>query len=344
MTLRLDPPPMKSMETGSVRGWEALRVLPGDLLAIVAFVLVADSVISVAVATPILRLLVGFPVLFFVPGYVLVAAMFPAEHGRGERRGWRALTAGGGLPLPTRLALSFGLSVALIPVFAVALAFSPVGFGRDSLLGLLTVFVLLGAAVGAVRRLSLPREERFRVPLRRRASDLVDFVRGPDRPLAVGVNALLVVSVVLATSGFAYAVFVPPADAAFADFMLLTRSGDGEYVSSGYPTEFTQGEGQEVVVGIASHADTPTDYSVVVELQRARGEGEDLRVVERSELTRLGVTVGPDETVYRPHDVEPDLVGEDLRLVYYFYDGEAPENPSMATADDHLHLWIDVTL
>jgi len=343
MTVRLYLHPMKPPESATVRSRQVVRTLPADLLVVVAFVLIADSVISVAGALPILQVLIGFPVLFFVPGYVVLAALFPGEH-RASTAAETPSAADGGLELSTRLALSFGLSVALIPVFAVVLAFTPVGFGTASFLGLLTVTVVAGAVVGAVRRLRLPPERRFSVPVRRGAYGLVDYVTGPERPVGVALNALLVVSVLVAASGFAYAVFVPPPDAEFTDYLLLTRSADGGFVSSGYPTDFTRGEGQELVVGIVNHGDEATSYSVVVELQRIRGEGEAMQVVERSELSRFGATVGPDETAYVPNDVSPDLVGENLRLVYYFYRGDAPANPSMATADDHLHLWVDVSV
>ena len=343
MAVRLDLPAMKPTESGTVRTRRVVRTLPVDLLVIVAFVLLADSVVSVAGALPILQVLVGFPVLFFVPGYVLLAALFPAEHRTSTASETRSI-ANGGIALSTRLALSFGLSVALVPVFAVVLAFSPVGFGTASLLGLLTLHVVVGAAVGAVRRLRLPPERRFSIPARRRIEGLAAFVTSPERRLGVALNALLVVCVLVAASGFAYAVFVPPPDPSYTDYLLLTRSTDGGFVSSGYPTELTRGEGEELVVGVVNHAEEPVSYSVVVELQRMRGEGESMQVVERSEQTRFGATVGAGETWYRPHEVSPDLVGEDMRLVYYFYRGDAPAEPSMATADDHLHLWVDVSI
>jgi uncharacterized membrane protein len=219
-----------------------------------------------------------------------------------------------------------------------------VGVETAARLGLVTGRVVVGSAIAAVRRLKLPPDRRFEVPARRWMYDLAGFVRAPERPVGVAFNVLLVLSVVFAASSFAYAAFVPPPDAAYEDYMLLTRSPDGGYVSSGYPTTFERGEGRELVVGIANHAEEPTSYSVVVEVQRVRGEGQSTQVVERSELTRFGATVGPGETWYGPHDVSPDLAGEDLRLVYYFYHGDAPADPSMATADDHLHLWIDVSL
>lgn len=344
MALRLDPPPMKSTESRSTHGRPAVRTLPVDLLAMVVLVLLADAVVSAAGALPIIRAVVGFPLLFFVPGYVLLAALFPGESPRRSTSTAGSTIAHGGLGLSTRLALSFGLSVALIPVFAVALAFTPVGFGTVPLLGLLTVFVVLGALVGAVRRMRLPPESRFRVPAWRRLVDLASFVTGAGSTVGVAVNLLLVASVLVAASGFAYAVFVPPEDPGYADFMLLTESADGEYVSSGYPTEFTRGQGQEIVLGIANHRDEATAYSVVVEVQRVRGQGSDFQVIERSELARFSATVGADETWYGPHEVAPDVVGEDLRLVYYFYRGEAPADPSVRTAEDHLHLWIDVSL
>lgn len=335
---------MKSTESRSAHGRRLGRRFPVDLVVMVAFVLIADTVVSAAGALPILRAAVGFPILFFVPGYVLLAALFPAEGSARTSVAGARPTADGGLDLSTRLALSFGVSVALLPVFAVALAATPVGFGTTSLLGLLTAFVVVGAAVGAVRRLRLPPEARFRVSARRRLADFVGFVTGPSSRLGVALNLLLVASVVVAASGFAYAVFVPPADPEYENFMLLTETGNGEYVSSGYPTEFVRGQGQELVVGIANHHADSTRYTVVVELQRVRGEGTDFQVLERSELDRFGATVEPGQTWYGPHQVAPDMAGQELRLVYYLYRGDAPANPSVETADEHLHLWINSSL
>lgn len=344
MTLRLDPLAMKPTDTRwSYRA--GFSALPLDLLFVVVFLLVADALVSTVVTWPFLRILVGLPVLFFLPGYVLLAALFPAAAEEGtERDSYEHAYEVGSIPFPTRIALSFGLSVALIPVYSILLALSPVGFGASSILALLTVHVLLGAVIGAARRMRLPHGERFRVPVGRWRDELREFVSGGPGPLGTIINVFLVVAIVLAASGLAYAVFDPPAEAEYTDFLLLTRGEDDELVASGYPSNFTRGTGQELVVGIANHRDRATDYTVVVELQRIRGEGESFQIVERSELARYQATVDRDETWYRPHDVAPDLVGEDLRLVYYLYRGTAPAEPSMDTADDHLHVWIDVSL
>lgn len=342
MSLGLDPRPMKSTDTR--RSHRAgIRALPIDLVFVVAFVLVADALASTASVWPFVRVLVGLPVLFFLPGYVLLAVLFPSgdvDQTTGEARAYRT----GSIPLSIRLALSFGTSVAILPVFSVLLALSPVGFGANTFLWLLTAHVLVGATIGAVRRLRLPPEERLRLPVGRWMSELVEFVSdGRDR-LDTAINVLLVIAIILAASGFAYAVIAPPDETGHTDFMLLTRSDDGEFVSAGYPTNFTRGGAEEIVVGVANNRGSPTDYSVVVELQRVSDRGQTMQIVERSELARYGSTVEPEETWYRPHDVTPDLVGEDLRLVYYLYRGSAPADPSMDTADDHLHLWIDVSL
>lgn len=350
MSLGLLPPPMKPTESRPSRGRRVARWLPVDLLAVVAALLLVDAfVLAVGPVRPIadppllVRIVVGFPVLFFVPGYALLAALFPGEPADRSAADTRLVPIRDGLAFPTRLALSFGVSVAALPVVAVALAFSPWGFGTESLLGLLTVVVLVVGTIGAVRRSRLPPADRFEVPATRWASDLVGFVTDARGPVAVGVHLLLVASVVLAASGLAYAMFVPPADPPFVDFMLLTESGDGDYVSSGYPTNFTRGSAGSVVVGIANHRGERTRYSVVVELQRVDATGSDVRVLERSELDRFGVTVGPDETWYGPRRVVPDLVGEDLRLAFYLYRGDAPAEPARRTAEEHLHLWIDVS-
>lgn len=37
------------------------------------------------------------------------------------------------------------------------------------------------------------------------------------------------------------------------------------------------------------------------------------------------------------------MTGENLRVTFYLYETDAPDQPDIETAAGHLHFWIDVT-
>ena len=59
----------------------ALGGLPGDLLVVVAYALVAGGLVVVGLPST-LQFLVGIPLALFVPGYTVLAALFPGRPSR----------------------------------------------------------------------------------------------------------------------------------------------------------------------------------------------------------------------------------------------------------------------
>jgi uncharacterized membrane protein len=89
------------------------------------------------------------PGILFLPGYCLIAALFPKY---------------GDIDLIERIALSFGLSIAVVTLIALWLNFTPFGIRLDPILIALTVFSLVMILIAHFRRALLPSEERFKVP------------------------------------------------------------------------------------------------------------------------------------------------------------------------------------
>ena len=67
----------------------------------------------------VLRIILGIPFLLFFPGYALHTALFP---GRGR------------LDVAERVALSFGLSIAVVPLIGLVLNYLPWGIRLESVL------------------------------------------------------------------------------------------------------------------------------------------------------------------------------------------------------------------
>lgn len=321
--------------------------VPGDSVAAVLLVL---AVTALAEAGPeglaLLRAAIGLPVLLLVPGFAFATAVFPGRHvsdvraavagsqreGAGRRQSitWRE-----------RVALSFGLSVTLVPLLGVVVIWHVGTLSQDAVLLALNVFVLLAAVASAVRRNGLPADERFRVPYRRWLAGARARATAGESALGVALTVLLVLSVVAAVGTMGVALLSPQNGEAYTSATLLTERPNGELVATGYPTEFTHGDGEPLVLQVENREGVQTSYAVVVELQRLSADGS-ATVTDEQTLLRRQATVRPGETWTAPHTVAPTMTGTDLRLTYYLYRGEPPRDPSEETAYRTLFHWISV--
>lgn len=312
--------------------------VPVDLLLVVGATVIAITTLNaLAVTSSVVWTLIGLPLLFFAPGYVVVATLFPrarpaTPEERGVIRQTRSVSA------LERGALAFGLSVAVVPLIGLAIAATSWGFTRTVVVRAVVGFVVVGALLAAIRRFRVPLADRYRFSPRR----LLGSVRTTlvaDSRAHTAVNVVLIATVLLALSSVGYALAAPGSDESYSDLYVLTESDDGDLVASGYPEEVTAGEPQELVVGVDNHEGERTQYELVVVVDRVDTAGD---VVEREELERVGATVADGERFTHDHEIAPTMTGDDLRVSYLLFDGEAPADPTVADATEHVYFWTDV--
>lgn len=326
-----------------------VRALPADVTGAVGLALVADLLVLLPdLPTPV-QFVFGALLLFFLPGYAAIAALFPARRpddarfAQGGRWSRRRSIREGTIGLAERAALSVGTSVTLLVLVGLLLAVSPWGLALRPLLSVLTGIIVLGTLVAVVRRRRLPVDRQFQVPLRQWLGRARAAITGTDNRSELFVNALLALAIVVAMSSLAYALAMPKDGESYTDFYLVTENETtGELTAAGYPTEFTRGEAETLTVGIENHEDRAVTYTIVVQLQRVE-TGQEVTVLESHELDRFETRLADGETWTDDHEVTPTIVGENLRLVYLLYEGEPPERPSPANADESLHLWVNVS-
>lgn len=341
-----------SKQPSDDRWWERYAVsataIPTDATVTFGFLVVADVLLlSMPEAAVTIRSLAGLPLLFFLPGYALLATLFPRSPtpdrraDGGTARRWSPLE-GHGLPWRERLALSFGASLALLPPLALLLSVLGLGYGTLAVVGGLSAVVAAGTLGGVVRRSRVPEHERFEVPARDWADAVRDGLAGGstlDRVLAVAVALVAVVAV----AGVGYGIVRPNGAEAYTSVSLLTETASGDLVAAGYPSR-VDADGEELVLAVENSEGRTVTYTVVAELQRVRTSEAGVTVVERRELDRLRSTVAAGDTWTERHRVEPAMAGSNLRLVYYVYRGEAPATPDAGTAYRYVELGVDVPL
>lgn len=353
-----------------------LRGLPADLAAVIVLtgLTLASVFVPVVNETP-LRVAFGLCFVLFLPGYAFIAALFPEagespapetadpseQHASPSAEKPNAVPgtdaaaadteanstaspedARGGIDGIERVALSFGLSIAIVPLIGLVLNFTPWGIRLVPIVVSVSLFTLAAVAVAARRRHELPAAEQFSVPYQTWITTGRSELFEPESRTDAALNVVLIVSVLLAISSVGYAVAVPPQGEQFSEFYLLTENPDGELVADGYPEELQRGERAELTVGIGNNEYELTNYTVVVQLQEVEQEGNETRVVDRQEIDRFTTSLEHNTTHHEQHVLNPSRTGDNLRVQYLLYDGDPPASPTQENAYRDLHLWIDV--
>ena len=247
-----------------------------------------------------LRVVLGLPFVLFFPGYALITALFP---GRDDLDGIE------------RVALSFGLSIAVVPLLGLILNYTPWGIRLHPILITLLAFTFIMSVIADYRRGRLPVKKRFVVSLdieTARWSDLSKL----DKVLAV----VLVCAVIFAVGSLYYVVTAPKTGEKFTEFYILGPGGKAE----DYPREMKKNEQKEVILGIVNHEYRTVSYTAEV---RANGYIKNKAgPFELSHEEKREETLG--FKIYQPY--------ENLKVEFLlFKDGESEPYRS-------LHLWVNV--
>ena len=245
-------------------------------------------------ATGPLRIALGLLFVLFFPGYTLIAALFPRK---------------GALDGIERLALSLGLSIAVVPLIGLVLNYTPWGIRLSPILFSLLGFILAMAAVALFRRRRLLPEERFGVDFKGGLSQLSlgwqNQGRG-DRVLTV----LLAVAILGALSSLGYAVLTPKVGERFTEFYILGSEGK----AADYPSKAILGQSGLVIVGIVNQEHEAIVYRVEVGIDGETVNEKGPIALEHGEkweqqVSFVPIRAGPEQRVefrlYRTDESEP---------------------------------------
>ena len=216
------------------------RTYPLDILLclLISLLLVPIVIFNIE---PTLRLILGLPFLLFIPGYVLVFALFPAR--KTDR----------GIDTLERFVLSFGLSIAVVPLIGLLLNYTPWGIRLEPILLSVLLFIIGVGLFGAYRWRKTDQAERFiftfTLPLPQQENKV-------DRALTV----ILVVVILVVIVSLIYVIALPRTGETFTEFYLLGPTGKAE----GYPQNLTTQQNATVIIGVANHESHPVNYTIEI--------------------------------------------------------------------------------
>ena len=287
------------------------KKIPSDILTVIGLVILTDLfVLTPGLSDTVLRNILGLPLVLFLPGYALIAALFPAKSD---------------LDGIERTALSFGLSIAVVPLIGLGLNYTPWGIRLLPILISLSIFTFAMCGLAYLRREKLPEADAFEVPFRKMALELkAEILDKPESGLDKTLTIILVLSILLSVATLFYVVVTPKEGEHFTEFYLLGPEG----MADNYPTNYTLGESGTVIVGVVNHEYRPVNYTMEVRLEnRSLPLPGDMQQV----------TLAYNETWEKPLTLTPPVAGKDMKLDFLLFN-ETDKN----TPYRDLHLWINV--
>ena len=213
------------------------------------------------------RIIIAFPLVIFIPGYCLSAALFPGN-----------LDIDGS----ERIALSIGLSIMVVPLIGLWLNYTIWGIRLTPIITALIIFTVLMALIAQYRRFLLPEEERFHVLPGVNLSGIKGIFSSQQNTLKTRVfNAIILVTLIAAVCTTIVVFSTPKEGEKFTEFYILGKNG----TAADYPTTLIEGSSEQLILGIGNHEyqnmnyvteiwmtnitfDTTTNTTVVSRMQR----------------------------------------------------------------------------
>jgi uncharacterized membrane protein len=273
------------------------------ILTIILTFLGAIFILTPIINSTVFRIIFSLLIILFVPGYSLIAALFPKKDD---------------LEGIERVVLSFGLSIAAAPLIGLLLNYTPFGIRLEPIIVSLSVFMIFMSTIAYIRRLKLQEDERFGVDLDYYLKIVNSFKResGTDKILSI----VLIIFIILAVSATAYAIVIPKEGEKFTEFYILGSNG----TASDYPTNLTSGETGNVTVGIVNHEYSTINYKLIIKLNN--------QVIDEK-----NITLSSNQTYSEPFTFVPYSYGQNHELELLLY--KLPDENNVYRS---IHLWINV--
>jgi len=276
-----------------------LRVrFKSDLIAVSILAVTLVMVISFY-SSAVPRIALGLPFLVFFPGYTLMAALFPNKEEAG--------------PI-FRVAMSFGMSIAITSLIGLALSYSQWGVRLEPLLYSIASFIFITSIIAWLRRRRLPDDKQFSIELRMKAPGWTGNIR--DKALSIA----LVVSIAGAVGALGYTVASPKGGDKFTEFYVLGLSGE----AVNYPKELELGEEARLIGGIINQEQETASYMVEIRIDGVKDNQTGPIELEHEKKWEQLLSFTPHRT------------GSSQRVEFLLYK-DSQQEPYR-----QLHLWLDV--
>ena len=246
----------------------------------------------------VLRVILGLPLVLFFPGYVLLAALFYRKNS---------------MDTVERTALSFVLSIAVVPIIGLILNYTTWGITVYSTLVSLSVFILVISVIAWFRQRKLTNENKTAVN--------IDLSEWGKRKLGSRIISIILIAVIIITIGIlGYTIATPKTGEPFTEFYILGADG----AVADYPADINPGASGHVILGIINHEQKIIEYRV------------EINVDGTLNGTFGPVTLLPEDKSENEVSFTPLKAGDNQQVEFVLYK-DSQSYPYL-----NLHLWVNV--
>lgn len=207
----------------------------------------------------LIRIILSIPMIIFIPGYLLVYALFPER----TEKGFDAVD---------RIALGLGISIAIVPLLGIAL-FIFSRFELQRIILSLEAFILIMGTIAVIRWYHTPPEKRYIPKIN---ISIPKHETKFDKLLTI----ILVACVIITVSIAIYSILTPKREEHFTEFYILGSN----HLAYHYPMNLTSNKNATVILGIVNHEKTTMNYSIEVWLS--------------NQTTQFNTSASINETIY----------------------------------------------
>ena len=289
---------------------------PADLALIVVWLAVSIVVSYLPLLNQtLLPVVFALPVVLFIPGYCLIAALFPKNDDIG---------------LSERIALSFGLSIAIIAIVALGLYFTQAGIQLSPTLLSVSLLTSGMVLVAYYRRAILPLEERFQMPFSDIRSTIHDGLFPPDSDRTDRLlSVVLVLVIIVALTTTIYVIASPKESEHFSEFFIL---GENK-MATDYPSRVIVGQDYPMFIGVGNHEYRNMSYTIETwaSLTEFNNVTNSTTILAMDPLDQQSLTLAHNETMTIPYTLSLDKTGYN-RVEFLLFNETVP-GPEVTGSD-----------
>jgi uncharacterized membrane protein len=311
---------------GSSEMSDKIKRIPSDLLAAVILALAVLLFTLTPLSALPVRIPLGLLMVLFIPGYTLIAALFPKK---ADLEGIE------------RMALSFGLSIAVVPLIGLGLNYMPWGIRLTPVVISLAAFTTIMAAAAYWRRMSLPVEERFAIPFREAVFAWKKEIQADEKSrLDRALTIILIITIILSVAALIYVIVTPKQGEKFTEFYILGPGGK----AYDYPTIVREGNRSTVIVGVVNHEYALANYTMSISLNNTPFNNSTIKDNFRNRLPyiypikSMNLTLAHNETWEKPVSYILNHTGDRQKLEFLLY-----KEGNFTGPYRDLHLWVNVS-
>lgn len=239
----------------------SLNKYPVDIILCIIWSLILLLIVFIDITGPI-RIIFGFTFVFFVPGYILLSALFPEK--KSEK----------GINNIERFLFSVGISIAIVSLIGFLLNYTPRGIRLEPVIILLSFFTFSIGSIALFRWSARTAEERYSIFPNFLFSK---FKTRFEKPLDIIWVVLIIIPILLAI----YTIGIPKVGEKFTEFYVLGPTG----IIDKYPQNLSLGENATVIIGILNHEYRTIKYHVGIWLVNQstsynNTEGENIKSID----------------------------------------------------------------